>query len=158
MRKNYKNYNKTARIASSFNIVADTYNNVDAIVRENSDSNAYERYLKRVKTYDELVSYVTSNVASLEFYYNVTFKKMSNDSLSVKTLNNKRICRIDSAYDKIRITTDRVNVLRNVHDSFEERIDPSMHHYAVIKFSVDEFSEVFQKIINNAKAMNLLTA
>lgn len=157
MRKTYKNYNKDARNASSFNTVADTVNSIDAIVRENSDDSAYERYLKRVKSYDELVTYVTSNVTSLEFYYQVEFKRMSNNSLSVKA-NRKRICRIDSAYDKIRITSDRVEVLRDVHSSFDERTDASMHHYAIVKFSVDEFSEVFQKIINNAKALNILTA
>jgi len=157
MRKNYKNYSKSDRQSASFNTVADTVNNIDAIVRENSDDTSYEKYLKRVKSYDELVTYVTSNVTSLSFYYQVEFKKMSNNSLSVKA-NRKRICRIDSAYDKVRITTDRVEVLRNTHSSFNERTDASMHHYAVIKFSVDEFAEVFSKIIENAKVMNLLTA
>lgn len=157
MRKNYKNYSKIDKQNASFNTVADISNSVDNIVRENSDAVSYERYLKRVKSYDELVTYVTSNVTSLNFYYEVEFKKMSNNSLSVKA-NKKRICRIDSAYDKVRITTDRVGVLRNAHESFDERVDASMHHYAVIKFDVDEFSEVFQKIIENAKAMNLLTA
>lgn len=157
MRKNYKNYSKSDRQLASFNTVSDSVNAIDSVMRENSSDQEFERYLKRVKSYDELVTYVTSNITSLSFYYQVEFKKMSNNSLSVKA-NRKRICRIDSAYDKIRVTTDRVDVLRDVHNSFEERTDASMHHYAVIKFSVDEFSEVFQKIINNAKAMNLLTA
>lgn len=157
MRKTYKNYNKTDRQLASFNTVSDSINAIDTIVRENSEDNAYERYLKRVKTYDELVAYVTSNVTSLNFYYQVEFKKMSNNSLSVKA-NHKRICRIDSAYDKIRITSDRVDILRDTHESFDERVDASMHHYAVIKFSVDEFASVFDKIIKNAKSLNLLTA
>ena len=157
MRKNYKNFSKADRKSASFNTVADISNSVDSIIRENSDDASYERYLKRVKSYDELVSYVTSNVTSLNFYYQVEFKKMSNNSLSVKA-NRKRICRIDSAYDKVRITTDRVDVLRDTHSSFDERVDASMHHYAVIKFSVDEFASVFDKIIKNAKSLNLLTA
>ena len=158
MRKQYRNFSNELKSVATFNTIDAMMNSYDSIIRENSNEQDFERYTKRVKSYDELVSYVTSNVTALDFYYNVTFKKMSNNSLSVKTHNNKRICRIDSAYDKVRITSDRVDVLRNTHESFEERRDASFHHYSVIKFNASEFAEVFQKIIENAKAMNLLTA
>lgn len=164
MRKNYKTVAKSLKNASNYNTVVDTTNAIDNIIRENSNDSEYERYIKRVKSYDELVAYVTSNVTAIEFYYQIELKKMSNNSLSVKTRKtadnriSKRICRIDSAYDKIRITSDRVDVLRDVHESFDERTDASMHHYAIVKLSVDEFASVFNKIISNAKSLNLLTA
>ena len=157
MRKQYRNYSNELKNVATFNTIDAMINSYDSIIRENSDDQTFERYTKRVKSYDELVSYVTSNVTALEFYYQVEFKKMSNNSLSVKA-NKKRICRIDSAYDKVRITSDRVDVLRNTHESFEERHDASYHHYAVVKFDAEEFAEVFSKIIENAKKMNLLTA
>ena len=147
MRKQYRNYSNELKNSANYNTVEKTLATIDSFVRENSTEIEYEKYLKRVKSYEDLVSYITSNVTSLEFYYNVIFKKMSNNSLSVKK-ENKRICRIDSAYNKIKIVTDRENMFYNLDYKTTTRSD--FRRYFTILCDTEEFSEIFSQICKNA--------
>ena len=122
---------------------------IDSIVASNVSVADYASYKKRVKTYDELCSYVNENVTDISVYYNIEMKKLKNNSLAIKFRDqNKRICRIDSAYDEIRITTDRLNHF--AHLKYDEHVRRDCRVYATILLDEDEFTDVFMTICKNA--------
>lgn len=123
---------------------------IDEIVKENSNISEYNKYSKRVKTYSELCSYINENISDINIYYNIDMKELKNHSLSVKYRDeNKRICRIDSARDKVKIVTDRACMFSNLKCQKHTRSD--FRTYYTITIDADEFFDTFTTICKNAK-------
>lgn len=123
---------------------------INEIVRENSSIAEYNKYNKRVKSYNELCSYINENISDINIYYNIDMKELKNHSLAVKYRDeNKRICRIDSARDKVKIVTDRSEMFKNLNCQKHTRSD--FRTYYTITIDADQFFETFTAICKNAK-------
>lgn len=123
---------------------------IDEIVKENSNISEYNKYAKRVKTYSELCSYINEYVSDINIYYNIDMKRLKNDSLSVKYKDqNKRICRIDSARDKVKIVTDRACMFNKLDCQKHTRSD--YRTYYTLTIDADQFFETFTQICKNAQ-------
>lgn len=123
---------------------------ISEIVAENSTAVEYAKYAKRVKSYSELCSLINENISDINVYYNIDMKQLKNDSLSVKYRDqNKRICRIDSAYEKVKIVTDRAcmfNKLENV----KKHVRSDFRTYYTVTIDADLFFNTFSQICENA--------
>lgn len=123
---------------------------INEIIRENSSIADYNKYNKRVKSYNELCSYINENISDINIYYNIDMKELKNHSLAVKYKDqNKRICRIDSARDKVKIVTDRSEMFNNLKCQKHTRSD--FRTYYTLLIDADEFFETFSTICKNAK-------
>ena len=123
---------------------------INEIVAENSTIAEYNKYNKRVKTYHELCDYINENISDINIYYNIDMKRLKNDSLSVKYKDeNKRICRIDSARDKVKIVTDRACMFSNLKCEKHTRSD--FRTYYTLLIDADQFFDTFTTICKNAQ-------
>ena len=122
---------------------------INEIVAENSTISEFNRYAKRVKSYDELCALINENISDLDIYYNIEMKKLKNNSLSVKYRDeNKRICRIDSAREKVKIITDRSAMFNNLKCERHQRSDFRVYYTMTIE--AEDFTEIFTEICRNA--------
>ena len=106
-----------------------------------------------VMSFEAIAKYIARTIDDQHVFNNIDFKRMKNDSVSVKYKDrNKRICRIDSAYNKIRITTDRIAMLNDI-DNVVEHTKTNCRVYATVLVDKDEFAVTLCKIAKNANIL-----
>lgn len=106
-----------------------------------------------IMSFESLVKFTARTIDNQQVFNNIDFKRMKNDSLSVKYKDkNKRICRIDSAYDKIRFTTDRVAMFNNI-DNVAEHTKTNCRIYATVLVDKEDFAITLYKIAKNASIL-----
>ena len=142
-----KNYSINEINATNVNIMSDSEQ-----LKEHTSEQQFAKYDKRVKTYSELCDYVNEAVKDFTVFYSIDMKQLKNKSLSVKYRDaNKRICRIDSAYNKIKIVTDRSEMFSSLKCEKHTRSD--FRTYYTITCSADDFEQLFEQICKNAKIL-----
>lgn len=104
-------------------------------------------------SFESIVKFTARTIDNQSVFNNIDFKRMKNDSLSVKYKDqNKRICRIDSAYDKIRFTTDRVAMFDSI-DNVAEHTKTNCRVYATVLVNKEDFAETLYRIARNANIL-----
>ncbi len=119
-----------------------------------------EREIKTMKTtnkkamsFEQLVKYTARTIDSQSVFNNIDMRRMKNDSVSVKYKDrNKRICRIDTAYDKIRFTTDRTVMFKDI-ENVSEHVKTNCRVYATVLVDKSEFEYTLYKICENANIL-----
>ena len=106
-----------------------------------------------IMSFESIAKYVARTIDNQSVFNNIDMKRMKNDSVSVKYKDrNKRICRIDSAYDKIRFTTDRVAMFDSI-DNVALHTKTNCRIYATVLVDKDDFAETLYRIARNANIL-----
>lgn len=107
----------------------------------------------QIMSFEQIAKFTARTIDNQSIFNNIDMKRMKNDSVSVKYKDrNKRICRIDSAYDKIRFTTDRVAMFNNIANVVEHT-KTNCRVYATVLVDKDDFAETLYRIARNANIL-----
>lgn len=107
---------------------------------------------QKALSFEQIAKLFAKTVDDADIFRQLDFKRMKNDSLSVKYKNqNKRICRIDTAYEKIRFTTDRTYMFNNIEHVELHTKRNNCHVYATVLVDKSEFEFTLAKIAENAR-------
>lgn len=107
----------------------------------------------QIMNFESIVKYTTRTIDDQNVFNNIEFKRMKNDSVSVKYRDaNKRICRIDSAFDKIRFTTDRIAMFDSI-ENVATHTKTNCRIYATVLVDKTDFAETLYRIARNANIL-----
>lgn len=104
---------------------------------------------KKAMSFENIVKYTSRVIDNQTVFNQIEYKRMSNNSVAVKYKNsNKRICRIDTAYDKMRIVTNRIQMFDSL--DYVEHYKKDMRVYRTILCNKEDFAYNLYRICENA--------
>lgn len=105
---------------------------------------------KQAMSFEAIAKMVARRVDDQAIFSQIEMKRMKNDSVSVKYKGrNKRICRIDTAYDQVRFTTDRVSMFNGLN-GVAEHAKTNCRVYATLLVPKEDVDYTLYKICQNA--------
>ena len=103
----------------------------------------------QIMSFEAIAKMFARRVDDQAIFSQIEMKRMANDSVSVKYRDrNRRICRIDSAYDKVRFTTDRVAMFSGLDAT--EHTKTNCRVYSTILVDKADVDYTLYKICQNA--------